>query len=324
MDPIRDDFRPLRFSTTVLPERERLAACRDFLGPELFRMEIEPSTREPFHAEIMVRSLPGVTLSSNVTSPARFTRLKSLLTEDNDGFDLFANSTGGFARQAGRELTVRGGVAYVLDAAEPAVFESLPAARTPCLHVRVARADLLPLVAGPSDSILRPIPPDAEVLRYLLNYVRVALTDRALTNAALAAAAANHLRDLFALVIGATRDAAELAERRGLRMARLHSIKRFVAENLADPRLSVDQVAARHRISPRSVQRMLEDEGTTFTEFVLDQRLDAVYRALTDAHDRNRTIVQIALDAGFGDLSYFNRRFRRRYGAPPSWFRGGG
>jgi AraC-like DNA-binding protein len=29
-------------------------------------------------------------------------------------------------------------------------------------------------------------------------------------------------------------------------------------------------------------------------------------------------VSSIALDAGFGDISYFNRAFRRRYGATPS------
>lgn len=323
MDPNPGDFRPLSFSTAVLPERDRLAACRDFLGPELFRMEIEPSTEEPFHADIMVRSLPGVTLSSNVTSPARFSMIPSRLTDDHDGIGLFANSTGGVARQAGRELMVRGGAAFVVDAAEAAMFESTPPRPTPCLGVRVMRADLLPLTVAPYDRILRPVPPSAEVLRYLLSYVRVALTDRALSNPDLAAAAAVHLRDLFALVIGATRDAAHIAEGRGLRAARMQSIKRFITENLAEPRLGVNRVAARHGLSPRSVQRMFGEEGTTFSEYVLDQRLDAAYRALTASTARNRTVVQIALDAGFGDLSYFNRRFRRRYGAPPGWFRGG-
>ncbi|MPZ39246.1 MAG: hypothetical protein GEU95_14545 [Rhizobiales bacterium] len=30
----------------------------------------------------------------------------------------------------------------------------------------------------------------------------------------------------------------------------------------------------------------------------------------------------MALEAGFNDVSYFNHRFRRRFGAPPTHFRG--
>jgi AraC-like DNA-binding protein len=39
---------------------------------------------------------------------------------------------------------------------------------------------------------------------------------------------------------------------------------------------------------------------------------------LTDPRCSERTVSSIAFDAGFGDLSYFNRAFRRRYGATPS------
>jgi AraC-like DNA-binding protein len=36
-----------------------------------------------------------------------------------------------------------------------------------------------------------------------------------------------------------------------------------------------------------------------------------------------RTVSSIAYDVGFGDLSYFNRCFRRTYGATPSDVRSG-
>lgn len=35
----------------------------------------------------------------------------------------------------------------------------------------------------------------------------------------------------------------------------------------------------------------------------------------------DRTIAAIALESGFGDVSYFNRTFRRTYGATPSEMR---
>jgi len=54
-------------------------------------------------------------------------------------------------------------------------------------------------------------------------------------------------------------------------------------------------------------------------------RGDRRHSASKDARKRaypERKISTIALDAGFGDLSYFNRAFRRRYGMRPSGLRG--
>jgi AraC-like DNA-binding protein len=130
-----------------------------------------------------------------------------------------------------------------------------------------------------------------------------------------------HIHDLLALAIGATRDAAEVAKSRGARVARLRAIKEDIVDRLEQPDLSVAAIAARHRIKPRWVQRLFESEGTTFTEYVLAQRLARAHRRLTDPRHAGLKIGAIALDVGFGDLSYFNRVFRRRYGMAPSELR---
>lgn len=51
----------------------------------------------------------------------------------------------------------------------------------------------------------------------------------------------------------------------------------------------------------------------TYSRYVLDQRLALAYRRLRHPRLAARTISSIASDAGLGDLSYFNRTFRRRY-----------
>jgi AraC-like DNA-binding protein len=66
------------------------------------------------------------------------------------------------------------------------------------------------------------------------------------------------------------------------------------------------------------VQMLFESEGTTFSGYVLEQRLTRAHRMLTDLGLRNWTISAIAFEVGFGNLSYFNRVFRRRFGATPS------
>jgi transcriptional regulator GlxA family with amidase domain len=59
-------------------------------------------------------------------------------------------------------------------------------------------------------------------------------------------------------------------------------------------------------------------EETTFTEFVLRERLALARRILIDPRFAGHTISAIAFESGFGDLSYFNHAFRRHYGATPS------
>jgi AraC-like DNA-binding protein len=58
--------------------------------------------------------------------------------------------------------------------------------------------------------------------------------------------------------------------------------------------------------------------GTTFTEYVLMQRLDRARGMLVDPRFREQKISTIAYDSGFADVSYFNRMFRRNYGESPS------
>lgn len=71
-------------------------------------------------------------------------------------------------------------------------------------------------------------------------------------------------------------------------------------------------------ISESYIRQLLAAEHTTFTDFVLSERLARAYRFLTDPLNLNRNISTVAYEVGFGDLSYFNRAFRRRFGTTPS------
>ena len=75
-------------------------------------------------------------------------------------------------------------------------------------------------------------------------------------------------------------------------------------------------------MTPRYVQRLFEAEGTTFSEFLLQQRLARAHRLLCEPEASAAAISTIAYDVGFGDLSYFNRRFRRKFGMTPREVRG--
>jgi AraC-like DNA-binding protein len=63
---------------------------------------------------------------------------------------------------------------------------------------------------------------------------------------------------------------------------------------------------------------LFEEAGTTFSDFALERRLDAARSMLTSPRYATWSITSIAFEAGFGDLSHFNRRFKRRYFMAPS------
>jgi AraC-like DNA-binding protein len=88
--------------------------------------------------------------------------------------------------------------------------------------------------------------------------------------------------------------------------------------NLRDEDESVAALARRHGVTARYIHKLFESDGTTLSKFVLGQRLAYMHRMLTDPRQDHRLIATLAYGAGFGDISTFNREFRRHFGATPS------
>ena len=93
------------------------------------------------------------------------------------------------------------------------------------------------------------------------------------------------------------------------------------AQNGTHSGLSPGDIAKRQKVSDSYIRKLFGSEGTSFSEYVLTRRLIRAHRMLTVRGRDQGGIASIAYDAGFGDLSYFNRSFKRRYGATPSELR---
>jgi AraC-like DNA-binding protein len=102
------------------------------------------------------------------------------------------------------------------------------------------------------------------------------------------------------------------------RQMRLAAILCVIESQSGDPDLSAVTVANSLGVTPRYVHLLLQETARSFTLHVLERRLEKAAALLRDPRWRHRKIGQIAAEAGFAHLSYFNRAFRRRYGATPS------
>jgi AraC-like DNA-binding protein len=99
-------------------------------------------------------------------------------------------------------------------------------------------------------------------------------------------------------------------------------MRQSVLAQLHNPGLSSADIAKANAISERYLRQLFEDTGSTFSDFLIERRLELAHRLLTNPLYRNRRISDIAFEAGFSDLSHFNRRFRARFGDTPSAARG--
>lgn len=322
------DFTSYRFSTVDIPPEQRLSAWQEMVGRTLPRRILSPPwhSNGPFDVEMTGHTLgnagPGARTGAcivrmAVSAGGSAHRTKELLVDGNDDVVLHIQEAGRrIVSQRGREAMAASSGGLVTSNADTSTIVLPEASRF--VSIAVPRKVMLALVPGLEDMLLRPLSPDIGALRLMMTYLSALDDDSALGTPDLRHAFATHVQDLFALAVGATREATEVAQGRGLRAARLRAIKADIARNLGAGVISATALATQQRVTPRYIHKLFESEGTTLSRFVLSQRLARVHRLLGDRRYAHRTIGALAFDAGFGDLSTFNREFRRHYGMTPS------
>lgn len=95
-------------------------------------------------------------------------------------------------------------------------------------------------------------------------------------------------------------------------------VARLIIEELEGGDPSLPKIARRMALSPRTLQRRLELEGSSFGDV-----LDRTRRELSEAYMKQRdlALTEIAYLLGFSEQSAFTRAFQRWYGVAPSQYR---
>lgn len=300
----------------MFPDEKRLAMWREVYGRGIANVDIEPMSDAPFHADVTFNLLPNVAIAAGSRSPAHYRVTHELL---KDGRDIIAvsilRSGEASATQFGQELIGGVGSASVLSGTEPSV--STLNTDGSFITLALSRPALAELAPDYAAAFGRPIPADDPALRLLTKYLDAVLAADELAHPDVARSVSAHILDLVALALGARGGQAEAALG-GAKAARLRALKSDVMAMLGNSELSSELVAGRHGISSRYVRKLFEQEGTSFTAFVLGERLARVRRMLRDPRYAHLTIAQLAHACGFNDISYFNRAFRRQFAATPT------
>ena len=296
-----------------LPENERIQIWREHFGRAVLKVDIEPASDTPFRANLTARALPGLQFISTVFSPVRISRTREFAADGNDNFVLLVNQTGvSRVSTPAREVELHLDDAVLVRGSDIATYERQTGIGA-AFSLQIPHSILAPLVIDVDDTAMRRIPQHNDFLRLLRSYVKILLDDNELETPGLRHLVAHHMHSLIALTLGATRDVAD----GGVRAARLRAAKTYIIENSKRRDISIGSVAAHLGVTPRYLQMIFEAEGTTFSSFLLNQRLSEVHRMLSEPQFNLQNVGTLAYDAGFSDLAYFNRCFRKLYGRTP-------
>jgi AraC-like DNA-binding protein len=291
--------------------------CRNFC-----RIDAESEVTDRIDWKVDITQVAGVAFARVGGTSGRFLRTRNLLSDSRDDFVLTTAI-------AGDVIVTQGSNSIRLRESQMALM-NMSIEGGVCLNdgnrftsTRIPRTALLAMCPQAEDRLYQTIDENQHIRELIIQYSALSASTAASLDAVGQQAMAGHMIDLIALLLRTGQDETQLATERGYFAARLHSVQRHVLERLADSGLAVAQIAQSCGLSPKQVQRLFERAGTTFTEFVLEQRLFLARRLLASPGNRQEKIGTIAYTAGFGDLSYFNRAFRARFDMTPSEWRNG-
>lgn len=312
-----DHFRIRLFSDAMVPKAQSFHAWNRLLNKWLIHANGRSLEKDVFPVSVRLRALPDLRYGWGAIGASHYERSRSVTADENDDVLLFVNLGGEcIGNRAGRETRLAHGQAYVVSCCETGSYTRPTGGDLLC--VRTQRGGLQQLIPRLDDKIGSVIPAESESLRLLSSYLRSIGDTEPLSEETVRRLVTQHVQALLAVALGGLPVAGEPAQKASIRVARLRTAKAIVQKHTTDPNLCADFVARQMRISPRSLQRLFESEGVTFSGFVTQERLTKAYAALADVQNRNGSISDIAMNCGFGDISYFNRQFRARYGTTPS------
>lgn len=292
-------------------------AWRDGICRGFCRLDVEPAAGEDIDCHNDFALMHCIAMATPKGTSARFARTRELLSDGCDDLVLISALRGTVhVTQGSTTLDLPAGQMCLT---EMNVVGAADLDRTGGFKtIRFPRRLLLEVSPSAETQLARPLGRNRSLSDMINRYFELCNDVIDDLDVLSQKAAAQHLIDLVGLLIRSDSetdwsDVAPASSR-----VRLNLLKADILKSLHKSDLTIDVMARANGLSERQAQRLFAHTGSTFSEFVLEQRLLLARRFVTEASGQLRRISDIAYAAGFNDLSYFSRSFRRRFGTTAS------
>jgi AraC-like DNA-binding protein len=305
-----------RFSSSAIAPQDRLARWRDELGRSITGCLSRPEREGDFSVDWVSNAGAGVRIGTAKLVNLRNDRTTACLSDGDEDFTLFVMEHGlGQVEQQGAHVQLRPGDMMLTTHARPILTswdDSVVAT------VRLTRGDFGR--QAPDAALGRVLNGASPLHGLLLAYLREART-MAYQAGEMPPIAERHVMELLTALthnggVATPADARAPDQALARAAARVAVMRETMRRRFAEPTLRMRDVAASAGLSGRAGYLAFEATGAMFANELIDIRLDRAREALRST--QRLRITDIAMACGFSDLSYFNRRFKQRFGCTPS------
>jgi AraC family transcriptional regulator, positive regulator of tynA and feaB len=286
----------------------------DHLAEAFVQLEPRKLSEQPFRGAITRTDAGPIKVSLVTATRHRVLRLRSHIacsTNDICFINLQIEGVGRYTQRGHQQICGPGDLA-VVDTTEPFEIANARDFRLFCFAV--------PHCLLPGELCERPRLGAAATEGRALSRILCGYAELCLSQAAAAEVSARYGAHIVDLISHASDMSKGGSSERARAPVLLSMMLDHLDRCIADPDLSAESLARTFRCSKRYVHKLFSTTGRSVGEHLNDRRIIFCARRLLDKQDK-RTIAEIAFEAGFRDVSYFNRLFKRGHDVSPREFR---
>ncbi|WP_448330501.1 AraC-like ligand-binding domain-containing protein [Streptomyces sp. DSM 41534] len=314
------------FQTKNIPPGDRFEYWRDHMSHTYTPVEIDSSHATDFSASQRILNLGTVRLWVTQHTPMTVRRTPQLIRESDPELYHLSLPLRGAMKVAGPDRSAAY-APYDLALQDTSYPQSMQATanhsqeRVSGIGLFVPQ-ELLPLSKNRVDQlVMRRIPGRAGFGALIAQFLTRLAADTSSYQPSDGLRLGTILVDLLSALLAHFSEADNRSPTETHRQALKTQIRIFIQQNLQDPQLTPQMIAAAHHISISYLHRLFQDEERTVASSVRQQRLERARRDLTDPAMETTSIRVIATRWGFIRPADFTRAFRSAYGIPPKEYR---